>query len=144
MEKWMTGKQVRVLRWLGEVPMGYRSAIRVPPNDQEVRGTLGLSTSLRDGAQVVIRPRTDILGWREHRQWTHPIGRDIRSIHHGPGQCCHWDATNKQEDRENRAANRPARWRRRRPFTSLDFSGLVKASSIIAQGHRGPWREGEC
>ncbi|KAJ7271580.1 hypothetical protein C8J57DRAFT_1715935 [Mycena rebaudengoi] len=80
--------------------MGYHSALRVPPNDQEVRETLGPSTGLRDGAQVVIRPRTDILCWREHR-WTHATGWDIRSVHHSLGWCCHWDATNEREDREN-------------------------------------------
>ncbi|KAJ6532247.1 hypothetical protein DFH09DRAFT_1092913 [Mycena vulgaris] len=30
---------------------GYHSAIRMPPNDQEVKGTLGPSTGLRDGEQ---------------------------------------------------------------------------------------------
>ncbi|KAJ6554023.1 hypothetical protein DFH09DRAFT_1280736 [Mycena vulgaris] len=63
--------------------------------------------------------------------------RDIRSVHHGPGWCCHWDATNEREDRENRAANGPARWRRRRPFTSPDCPGVGESISDVGGALRG-------
>ncbi|KAJ7879766.1 hypothetical protein B0H14DRAFT_2566616 [Mycena olivaceomarginata] len=36
----------------GRGPMGYRSAVRVLPSAQEVRGTLGPHTGLRDGCDT--------------------------------------------------------------------------------------------
>ncbi|KAJ7877567.1 hypothetical protein B0H14DRAFT_2567686 [Mycena olivaceomarginata] len=47
-------RAVRALRWLGEVPMGYRSAIRVLPRAQEVKGTLGPHT--RRWSCTVLEP----------------------------------------------------------------------------------------
>ncbi|KAJ6478026.1 hypothetical protein DFH09DRAFT_1215575 [Mycena vulgaris] len=44
------GRQVLARRWMGEVPMVYRSVIRVPPSDREARGTPGPVTGLYDGA----------------------------------------------------------------------------------------------
>ncbi|KAJ6575752.1 hypothetical protein DFH09DRAFT_1150961 [Mycena vulgaris] len=42
--------QVLARRWMGEVPMVYRSVIRVPPSDREARGTPGPITGPHDGA----------------------------------------------------------------------------------------------
>lgn len=115
-----------MLQWLGEVPMGYCSAIRVPPNNQEVRGALGQHTGLRDGAQVVIRPRTDPGLERA------PFGRTTLDGIFAVSTTV-WNGVvigmlpNDQEDKEN-TGRRPARWRRSWAFTSPDRAGLVKAS----------------
>ncbi|KAJ7209221.1 hypothetical protein GGX14DRAFT_632452 [Mycena pura] len=61
------GRQVRALRWLGDVPtVRYRSAIRVRPMDQDVREALGC-IGLRDG--VAGAPPSSTRSWlgRMHR-----------------------------------------------------------------------------
>jgi len=76
-------------------------------------GEHGTNTGLLGGEQVAIYFPDSVLGRQGHR-----LGRTGRT---GYSQCphasrrCRWDATN---ERENRAVNRPARWRRRWPFTS--------------------------
>lgn len=101
------GRQVRALRWLGDVPMRYRSAIRVRPMDQEVRGTLGC-IGLRYG--VAGAPPSSTRSWlaRMHR-W-------------GCGQRTRIEGRTPD-------ASRPARWRRRCSVTSPRRPRSARASN---------------